>query len=492
MVKAIDKPDTISDGRGREFLNLEWRDYAWPLAFMLSASMVGLRFPLGYLLIVVVLVNRFVKDKYDFIIQLTLFFGGYQLLDYVDLHLPLDKMVFLMSAALIVIFRKNKFMVKTVGLLVLYAAGILVFAMLSEERLRVQITGIIVWLSFIYFIIPLAVFSGHEFDIKVFFRKLFPYVFIFCVYYIIDGIILGANMFMPRDLSACFYGQYNTFTSISFYPFSFKRIWPSGLYPMILCLYPVVKYYRLTKVQWTLVIIAFVVSRTFMFIIGVVLTMILLQDNKKKVLKSAGICVAALFVLYFVDTKEAYVNEEGEAQTLLRIRSSIDQFIDLANVHDEEDLAKFGTTRMAQVIPKWQLLYDLGRQWIGFGFLSRDETKMTKYIIINELYDNPELAEEVATGVEVVPIQIILTVGFIGLIVHILFLAGLWMIVRKLRHAKFFLSVMFVFAVIGFSGLSGLVHFHGLYMSALAYSAVVLANRRELGGFALPSLKPEV
>lgn len=490
MVKAIDRSHSGADGKGKEFLNLGWSDYAWPLAFMLSASMVGLRFPLGYLLIVVVLINRFIKNKYDFIIQLTLFFGGFQLLHQDDLHLPLDKLVFLISAVLIILFRKNRLMVKTVGLLVLYALGIMVFVMLSEERLRVQLTGIIIWLSFIYFIVPLAVFSGREFDIKVFFRHVFVYAFIFCIYYILDGIVLGGNVFMPRDSSAVFYGQINTFMSLPMSPLSFKRIWPIGLYILTLCLFPMLKYYRLTKLQWALIVIALAVSRTFMLIIAVSCVFVMFQGNKKLVFRYAVIGIIAMFVLYHVDTKETFVSDDGEAQTMLRIRSSVDQFISLADVQDEEDLAKFGTTRMAQIIPKWQLLYDLNRQWIGFGFLSRSETKMTKYIIINELYTNPELAEEVATGVEVVPIQIILTVGYLGLIIHVLFLIGLWMIVRKLRYAKYFLSVMIAFILLGLSGLSGMVYIHGLYMSALAYGAVVLANRRELGGFALPQLKP--
>ena len=35
----------------REPLNLTWADYRWPLLFLLSMSMMGLRFPLGYLLV---------------------------------------------------------------------------------------------------------------------------------------------------------------------------------------------------------------------------------------------------------------------------------------------------------------------------------------------------------------------------------------------------------------------------------------------------------
>lgn len=490
MTVRADK--SVEGKRSKEFLNLKWRDYVWPLAFMLSATMVGLNFPPGYLLLLVVMTNRFMKDRYDFIIQLTYFLGGYQLLHPSDIFGPLDKLAFAVSIILIVMFRKNMLMRKTCGLIAAYAVGIIVFAMLSEEKMSIQYSSIISWLSFVVFILPLAVFSGKEFDIKVFYRKLFPYLFIFCAYYIIDGLLLGGHVMMPRDASAFFYGIKPTFLDFSISPFSFIRIWPQGLYSLILCIYPAVKLFRLTKFEWGIIIVALSVSRTFMFLIGIILTVILLQGNIRKSLKYAGIGIAVVTLLYFVDTKETFVNDDGEAQTALRIRSSVDQFIALADIEDEEDLAKFGTTRMAQVIPKWQLLYDLKRQWIGFGFLSRENTKMSKYIIINELYNNPEDAEEVATGVEVVPIQIILTVGYLGLIVHVLFLIGLWLIVRSLPYSTYFLSVMFTFCIIGLSGLSGMTNVHGLYMSALAYSAVVLANRRKLGGFALPQVKHSV
>lgn len=485
---AVRTDKSAAGERPKEFLNLKLRDYVWPLAFMLSATMVGLKFPPGYLLLLIVMVNRFVKDKYDFIIQLTYFIGGFQLFHQTDLYIPLDKIVFAVSIIMIALFRHNAIMKKTCGIILAYAVGLLIFAMLSEESFKIQYTTIITWLSFVVFIFPLAVFSGKEFDIKVFFRKLFPYLFIFCAYYIIDGIILGGHIMLPRDAAALFYGYKPTFLDFTISPLSFTRVWPPGLYSAILCIYPVVKLFRLTKFEWTLIIIALLVSRTFMFMIGVMLTAVLLQGNFKKTLKYAGIGIVTVTILYFVDTKETFVNDEGEAQTALRIRSSIDQFIALAEMEDEEDLAKFGTTRMAQIIPKWLLLYDLNRQWIGFGFLSRENTKMSKYIIINELYNNPEDAEEVATGVEVVPIQVILTIGYIGLAVHILFLIGLWLIVRRLRYATYFLSVMFTFCVIGLSGLSGMTYFHGLYMSALAYGAVILASRKQLGGFSLPQV----
>ena len=64
----------------RRPLRLAGHEYLWPLFFLLSMSMMGLRFPLGYLLVPIILISTFRRDRYDFLIMLTLFFGGFGLI----------------------------------------------------------------------------------------------------------------------------------------------------------------------------------------------------------------------------------------------------------------------------------------------------------------------------------------------------------------------------------------------------------------------------
>ena len=116
-------------------------------------------------------------------------------------------------------------------------------------------------------------------------------------------------------------------------------------------------------------------------------------------------------------------------------------------------------------------------------------TTSTKYIIENELYNNPEVADEVATGVESVPFQIVLDIGILGLIVHILFFVFMWLSIRKLPHSGLFLSTICLFAIIGISGMEGLIRKDSLILVGLAFAAVVLNDKRNIGGFELPPVR---
>lgn len=97
--------------------------------------------------------------------------------------------------------------------------------------------------------------------------------------------------------------------------------------------------------------------------------------------------VIGFAVLYCVDSFLPYNGELK--QSTLRIKSSIDQFFILENMQDEEDLAELGTGRMAQIIPKMDLLFELNKEWTGFGFLHPEKTTMSKYIIYNPLLCRP-------------------------------------------------------------------------------------------------------
>ena len=58
-------------------------------------------------------------------------------------------------------------------------------------------------------------------------------------------------------------------------------------------------------------------------------------------------------------------------QSRLRIKSSVDQFMDLFNAVDDEDIAEFGSGRMAQALPKLDVVERENRQLIGLGFCIR-------------------------------------------------------------------------------------------------------------------------
>lgn len=481
-----------------EPLALTRSDWTWPLLFMLSMSMLGLKFPLGYLFVPLILFNRFRHDKYDFIIQLTILLGGYSLYNPFDvfgypLFVPM-----LLSIAAITILRKNFVIKKTLAICLIYLLGILYFVMQSEERFSVQLTGIIHYMSIIYLFVPFIIFSGQEFDIRIFFRHLLVYAFIFCAYYIIDCAIMGGMFFLPYDISWATFDAFSVFYNprIDILSFEFPRRWPPGIYILMLTAYPLAKIFKITWWQWALIAGAMVVCRTFTFTIAFVLGFIMCRAKARQLMFYAIGFIVAMTALYFIDGTMGEVtvtNADGEdgietTSSALRIKSQIDQII-FFDENDEETLAQLGTGRGAQIIPKLELLYKYDRQWIGLGFLDRVRTTSTKYIIENELYNNPEVADEVATGVESVPFQIVLDIGILGLIVHILFFVFIWLSIRKLPHSGLFLSTICLFAIIGISGMEGLIRKDSLILVGLAFAAVVLNDKRNIGGFELPPVR---
>lgn len=462
---------------------------------MLSMSLVGLSFFPALLFILIILINRFKNDRYDFVIQLTLFFGGYSMITSQQAFINLGLVAFGLSIISIIVLHKAPILKKTLFVIIVYGIALLYFMYHSEESMSVQLLGARVYLAIIYLFVPFVIFSGQDFNLKIFFRHVFVYAFIFCAFYIIDCVIMGGMFFVPNDPSWFKYDVISTFYDPWIHPFSMPRRWPPGLYSLILIVYPAARIYKLKSWHWLLIFGALAVSRTFTFTFALVVAYILCRSNGRKLVISIVGFITVFIALYFIDGAlgETSTEMEDGIQTktsVLRVKSQVDQFIDLnPSKVDEETLAALGTGRGAQIIPKLELLYKLDRVWTGFGFLSRDKTTSNKYIIENDLYQNPEEAIEVASGVESTPFQIVLDIGLAGLIIHVLVLLALWLIVCKLPMSGYFLSVELIFIAIGISGFSGLIRIDGQLMAGLAYAAVILNSKRNLPGFNLPPLR---
>lgn len=498
---AIPSRDTSRPRQTREPLGLTRRDFLWPLAFMLSMTMAGLQFAPALLFILIILLNRFKNDRYDFIIQITLVFGGYSFLTNSTTFVNMSLMALIVSAVSVVILRKPRILKKTLIATVVYFLSLVYLASLSDEAMSVQWAGMRNYFMILYIFVPFVVFSGRDFDFRQFSRHLFPYAVIICTFYILDSAIMGGLFFVPSDAAWATYGYFSTFYDpwIDFLGFTFPRRWPMGLFVLIMIVYPAARFYKVPWWMLLLVIGSLLVCRTFTFVMGLIVVYVFCRATSgKRIMLYVVLLVGALVGLYYIDgLLPEKVNELGEGEgdavtkeSSLRIKSSFDQIIDLdPSKADDETLARIGTGRGAQIIPKMELLYSFDRQWIGLGFLSRQDTKSSKYMIENELYSNPEDAEEVATGVESVPFQIILDVGFIGLIIHILFFIVLWIFIRRLPYAGYYMSIALIFSIIGISGFSGLIRIHGQLMAALAFAAVILNDKRHIDGFDLAPLR---
>lgn len=450
------------------------QDWLVALAFLLSMSMTGLQFPLGYLMLFVILINSFIKRKYDFLIQVTLFFGGYAFYGEEDFPFKPEDLALAISFLGFFIYKKNALLKKISVVLFVYALSLFVIANTSDESMMVQIRRMRTYLMIFYVFLPLLVFSGRSFDIHAFFKKLFPYTLIICAFYAIDGFILSGYVLLPNTYmwggENVVEKTFSSFRGLVWNPFStyFPRKYPPGLYIMSLCIYPVIKYYKLSWKYWILVILAFSASRTLSVIGGLLISFGIFQGRGKMMLKYAVAAIVVVTAIYFVDKSMG---------GFLRVQTTIDQFTSLQVVQDEEDLSEFGTGRIGQVIPKFEVLYDLDREWLGMGFLHPELTKSSKYWIKNEFYSDVTRAEEVVTGVEIGPLQVILDVGYIGLLIHLCVFIYIYMLVKRLRYSGLYLMTLSVNFIFSLGGFAGLYQTSGLLLIALSLAAVLLANK---------------
>ncbi len=472
---------TRHDANRKELLQLTRAEWGWALAFMLSMSMIGLKFPIGYITALLLMAARYRSNRYDFLMMFTIFMGGYGVATFTSLGIGSQNITLFVGVIGYLCLKKYPLLNKSMWLWGLYALALLYIAHFSIVSMSIQFARITRYLSIIFFIFPLLFFSGREFDINKFWRAVMPYVIIMGIFYIIDCFIFSGNVLVPCTYLSNF--RQSTFDHLIWRPFSMSpaRKYPVGIYLFTLAVIPLIRLYKLRPWQWAAIIGGMISTFTFTVISGLVVGYMFLRGNVRQTLKWGLIGLVFFPLLYvadgFLPTRDA--GDIGGTQSFLRIKSSVDQIISAFSVQDEEDLAKLGTSRMGQAIPKIELLYDENKQWTGFGFLDMIENTPSKYIIYNDLYFD-EYSEdnwEVANNIEITVLEVFTTIGWIGLAVHIAFFVGLYLLVRKKRNSIYFLSVMVLFAWFGIGGFEGLVRIMSLYLVGLTYGIVLLTNR---------------
>lgn len=468
---AIDNSSGVARPE-RRYLDLSWGNVRWPLFFLLSMSLTGLQFPLGYLFVAIILINRFREDKYDFIIMLTLFLGSYGLTGQATFGpIKMTDIALVISLIFLFVYRKTGIVRKGCIGWALYFVGILIIASFSEESMSIQLRIIRNYLIFIYFLVPLVVFSGSNFDLDRFTAKLFPFALILCAFYVIDGFILNGFVLLPRTpyLGA---ESESTFYKLILHPDSgFVRKYPRGLYLLLLCVYPLAKTYKLRLWQWLLFIGALAACRTFTVIIGFVIGYFVCVLTWRRILKYSLIVFTTITALYYID---GFLPSDNDFESVLRIKSSVDQVIELGEIQDDVDLAEFGSGRFAQMLPKLEMVSEYDRQLTGLGFLHPELTTNTKYILINEYYRDIEKSMEVATGVEIEPVQVYINMGYLGLALYFAYFIAMYIIVRRKRYSLYFLSMLVMSFVDGLGAYGGLTAPMGLLLCALCFAVVIM------------------
>ena len=470
MITDLYTPTVKRDDSEKETLQLFPQELFSAFIFLITLSLLGLEFPIAYLLLPVVLFSSFLRNRYDFLIQFTILCGSYGFFDESETF-PFKWMdiALLLSIITIVIYRRDKTLNKLLLFTGGYFAVLFALALLSSESLMIQIRRMREYWGIIYFMFPLLIFAREDFDIKIFYRKIITYAYIICIFYIIDGLIFGGNILVPRTFA--YSGYYSTYYKFYCYPGSFPRKYPPGLYLLALCIFPVMKYYSLQLKHIIVFLLALISCRTFTIIGGILLTPLFFTGSVMKTLKYIGIGILIFIAGFYVD------RAIGGS---LRIQQLVEQFEVFKNPDDPELLIKFGTGRIAQILPKIDHLLYRGKQYTGFGFLHDELTTDNQFIITNEFYSDVTKSEESVARVEVTQIQTILDAGLIGFLLQAFYyLAIYFWVLKPLPCSRSYLIVLVSISIFGVGGFGGLISHQSLLLLGLATGAILLAAKQE-------------
>ena len=464
---------------GKPVLTFSKSDFKWPLLFMLSMAMLGLNFYPGLLLTLAAMLNRMRQNPYDFAIMLMMFFHGFGMVNAGSMPVNVHLLGLVAGAGCCMVLRKPRIMKTTLIVYFIFVAVLMWLSTCSWEAIKVQAFIAARYFSFIVVFIPLAVFADKGFDIMEMVRHMMVFLVLVCLFYLIDGLILKGHILMP-DLPS--WTAESTFTAPVLKPFSLEpvRMYPQGLYFAAVALLPAMRLFRLPAWFWILFITVSLLTKTFTYILGIALTLLFFQGSMRRIIKICAATFIPLLLLYGIDCLLPVEKLETGENSTLRLKSSVDQFFDLYNAADDEDIAEFGSGRMAQAIPKIDLINRYHKQWTGLGFLHPEKTTSNRFIIVNEYYSDLSSNVEVATGVEVVPIQVYLHGGWIGLIAVTAFYVGLYFIIRRLRYSYFYPATLFFCGFLGLGGFAPLTNMEGIMLVAFSYALVILANRSTL------------
>lgn len=470
------------DAAEKPLLTFEKYDFKWPLLFLLCLSLTGLHVYPAILGCLAILLKAFREDRYQFAIMAFFLFGGYSIMPINIFPVKFTDVAFLSGIVLAVLLRKPPLLKRMLVLYLLFVAVLLWVAHQSWESMRVQFIVLRFYFSFIVVFIYLATFANRSFDLRRMVHTLMAFLVLVCGYYIADGIIFKTHFFIPGAV----WSDPATITALSAHPFSLTpaRVYPHALVFIPFALIPAMRMYRIPAWVWVMVALSALTTFTFTYITALVVTCLLFQGSLRRLLKISIIALLGFAAAYGIDSiLPMHENEYGMRNSTLRIRSTIDQFVALSEAMDDEDIAEFGSGRMAQAIPKMELVSLYHKEMTGLGFLHQDYSNNTRFIVNNEYYTDVTQSEEVATGIEVIPLQIYISGGWIGLIAMNVFLFGLWFIVRKLTYSYIYAASLVFVLIMGIGGFASPTTFPGMQILAFAFAMVVLANRSILPGF---------
>ncbi len=455
----------------KEVFSVDWREAFTPVLFMLTLALAGLRFYPALVLIAIILINRLIKNRYDFVIMLGIMATSRAFIPDDLLPVKIFDLVLVVALFALFFYRKDLLTKQVTILSLAYTAILAVFMFMSPELLSIQLLTFREYASILCFVVPMFVFANRDFSMKEFLKRVLLYALIICTFYTIDGIILNGWLLIPADAGAPFPSTFDH-PLISPFVFYFPRKYPAALYILIVATYGLARYYRFRWWQWLIVVSCLLVVRTITIIAAVVLTYVIFQGNFRQFMKNFFLAFIAIFVLYVVDSATG---------RHLRVASHVQQVAEVFVAEDDEDLAEFGSTRMAQILPKYEYLVSNDKLWTGLGFLHNEKSTSARYMISNDLYSDISQSEEsVGAATEVTQFNTVIHIGLIGFAIQTLYFLSVFFVMKRarVRDAFFYLSTLLCASVMGLGGFAGLIRHDGLIWVAVALGLTLMQHRR--------------
>lgn len=474
---ASSHTDGKAERPGKQYFSASANEWLWGVIYMLSLTLTGLAMPLGNLLVVLCLIREYQRDRSGFLFMLLLAVGDYAIsAPKYQWGVNASYLIAIVSVIGFCIIRKTPVIKKTIVAFTAYVVVVSFIAFgFGAELMTYQWKPMTGFFAFCFFVIPLLVFYDKEtFDIHAFWKKGFILMLIMSVFYIIDGYILCGWVMVP-----CSFIDYDADPSTWLHPYTrgflaeATRKYPPGIYAYALLIYPLARYYKLRWYHWLMVIGALMASRTSSTMFAWIIGFVLAQGSLKKYGRYLIIAIVGVSALYFVDDAMGY--DENDYSTL-RVAYMINQLTDLTNVEDDEDLSEAGTGRMAQAIPAVEMTFANDREWTGYGFVNplTDNPDLQMYC---DLIENPLLRVRAVNDVEITPVRVFVSLGWIGLAVWFIFVFGVYRIIRHLKMAGYYLNVAIILMIYGVGGFDSWFTAPGVLIGGLAYGIVLLLNK---------------
>lgn len=458
----------------KQRLVIERSQWRTPLLYMLTLALMGLNFIPAVALLPIFWMQAWRNDRNQLAIQLLFFFCGMGLVPLSNsFGHPFYDIALFAGPVFAVLLRKNKLEWRALIAFCLFFGALLFIARFSTERMSVQVLGMRKFLGFISVFVFIAAFAGKRFFMRSFCHTLMVYVLLMCAFYILDAYVIKGQLLLP----GCYSSEPSTFLSPAIHPFTLApyRKYPAGIVFLMTAILPIVRYYRLAWWQWALILGGFMATQTMTVIAAFGVCLVFFQGSARRIFQ---ICLASLIGLISLVALDYVLPMRDEVSSALRIRSTIEQFMDLRKMVDDEDLAQFASGRMGQVLPKVELIGLYNKEWTGLGFIHDTKTTSSTLMVENEYYTDVEQALEVATAVEIAQVQAYINVGFAGLILIGLFYGFLFWNIRRSPYKPMFAAAIVFTFVSGLGGFSSLTSIEGTIMIGFIYAIIILADKK--------------